>query len=270
MAVVLNHSKASGAARLILLGIANHEGDGGAFPSKERLGRYANIDEGNVRRHLRSLEDLGELSTEVNGGQVRDQAGKLLPRALQPNLYRVILTCPPDCDGSPQHRISAKPQVECEGVDLTPGPEGGVILTLGALVTPGEGSNQPPKPSLEPSLKPLSASADEMTIPGTEDPASFEAFVNAYAPRGHMRRSGAKTVRTAWAKAVTKAPAALIVQQATRYRAVRQIEEDRGSQPQYQKQADVWLNQEQWLTDYPAPETTPSRPPSTEDFWSKR
>ena len=75
MNLVLNYSKATGRAKLVLLGIANHFGDNGAWPSISTLARYANASERSVKRDIQELVELGELSVEVNcapmGGQYK-------------------------------------------------------------------------------------------------------------------------------------------------------------------------------------------------------
>jgi len=75
MNLVLNHSKATGRAKLVLLGIANHFGDNGAWPSISTLARYANASERSVKRDIQELVELGELTVEVNcapiGGQYK-------------------------------------------------------------------------------------------------------------------------------------------------------------------------------------------------------
>jgi len=73
IALVLNKSRAEGRAKLVLIGIANHHGDNGAWPSLETLARYANASERSVRRDLRYLEELGELSVEINGSEFGGQ-----------------------------------------------------------------------------------------------------------------------------------------------------------------------------------------------------
>lgn len=75
MNLVLNYSKATGRAKLVLLGIANHFGDNGAWPSISTLARYANASERSVKRDIQELVELGELNVEVNsaptGGQYK-------------------------------------------------------------------------------------------------------------------------------------------------------------------------------------------------------
>lgn len=73
MNLVLNHSKATGRAKLVLLGIANHFGDNGAWPSIETLARYANASERSVKRDIQELVDLGELTVDVNAAPMKSQ-----------------------------------------------------------------------------------------------------------------------------------------------------------------------------------------------------
>ena len=73
MNLVLNHSKATGRAKLVLLGIANHFGDNGAWPSISTLARYANASERSVKRDIQELVELGELTVEVNSAPIGGQ-----------------------------------------------------------------------------------------------------------------------------------------------------------------------------------------------------
>lgn len=109
MSLVLHHSKSKGTAKLVLLGIANHEGDGGAWPAVATLMRYAHADRRTVQRAIERLVDLGELQV------LRQKGGNdMTHSALRPNLYRVKVFCPHTCDGSSQHRLkhSALPGFE--------------------------------------------------------------------------------------------------------------------------------------------------------------
>lgn len=103
MAVVLNHSKAKGTAKLVLLGIANHDGDGGSYPSVERLAVYAGVAERNVQKALNQLVSSGELVIETQQGGDRDtHPGR------RTNRYLLRVACPPWCDHSTQHRDTRK------------------------------------------------------------------------------------------------------------------------------------------------------------------
>jgi hypothetical protein len=84
MTLVLNHSKAQGRAKLVLIGIANHQGDNGAWPSIETLARYANASERSVMRDIQELEQMGELIVERNAAPISAR--------YKPNLYWVNVT----------------------------------------------------------------------------------------------------------------------------------------------------------------------------------
>ena len=73
VSLVLNHSKATGRAKLVLLGIANHLGDQGAWPSISTLARYANASERSVKRDIQELVELGELKVELQNAPTRSQ-----------------------------------------------------------------------------------------------------------------------------------------------------------------------------------------------------
>lgn len=137
MALVLNHSQAKGTDKLVLLGIANHQGDGGAWPTLATLARYANCSERTVQRSISVLVDLGELLVEVNsGGTMRTD-----PR-YRPNRYEVVLRCPADCDGSMQHRVGSG----ATSVSSLAGGRGDIPDVLGATPLSSE-------PSIQPSIK---------------------------------------------------------------------------------------------------------------------
>lgn len=86
MALVLRHSRSKGTDKVVLIGIANHDGDGGAWPAIATLARYANVSERTVQRSIESLVALGELEVLENAG---GKAGMRADR--RPNLYRITL-----------------------------------------------------------------------------------------------------------------------------------------------------------------------------------
>lgn len=73
VSLVLNKSKAQGRAKLVLLGIANHLGDQGSWPSIATLARYANASERSVKRDIQELIQLGELHVEVQNAPTNSQ-----------------------------------------------------------------------------------------------------------------------------------------------------------------------------------------------------
>lgn len=95
LTVVLNHSKARGTEKLVLIGIANHHGDAGAWPSVARLAGYSNMSERRVQQAIKALQQSGELTVTKGGGA---GVGKY-----KTNLYWINVKCPPSCSGFPQH-----------------------------------------------------------------------------------------------------------------------------------------------------------------------
>jgi len=73
VSLVLNNSRATGRAKLVLLGIANHLGDHGAWPSISTLARYANSSERSVKRDIQELVGLGELKVEMQNAPTKTQ-----------------------------------------------------------------------------------------------------------------------------------------------------------------------------------------------------
>lgn len=100
LAVALHHSKSRGTAKVVLLGIANHDGDAGSFPKVATLAKYANVHPRRVQQAIATLVELGEISVDTKQGGMRD-----MPDHLRPNLYRFTLACPADCDRSSAHRM---------------------------------------------------------------------------------------------------------------------------------------------------------------------
>lgn len=73
ISLVLNNSRAEGRAKLVLIGIANHHGDNGAWPSIATLARYANSSERSIKRDLQYLQEIGEITVEINGSDFGGQ-----------------------------------------------------------------------------------------------------------------------------------------------------------------------------------------------------
>lgn len=103
MAIALHHSRAKGSAKLILVGIGNHDGDGGAMPSMATLAKYGGVDVRQARKLVRRLEALGEIRTHVQAGTL-----DYLDDHEQPNRYDFLLACPAWCDRSKHHRDTRK------------------------------------------------------------------------------------------------------------------------------------------------------------------
>ena len=98
-------------AKLVLLGIANHDGDGGAWPSIATLRRYANCSESTVHRAIKRLVEAGYVEVEANAGGTHQTRPDRRPNRYNVD-YRAVV-----------HRLS--PDVDERGVtDDTPCPNG--------------------------------------------------------------------------------------------------------------------------------------------------
>lgn len=167
ISLVLNHSRATGVAKLVMIGIANHDGDGGAWPSQATLARYANCTDRTVRSALLELVALGELIVHSRKGGSR----KTDPRH-RPNLYELTLSTTPVCD---RKQFSARD-------DSRPEMEGGYDRKQFST-----------EPSLEPST--ITTSTDLTSPPPESGFISLDAYFQAHpdeAPRV-----------TRWAKGLT-------------------------------------------------------------------
>ena len=155
LAIVLNHSQATGTAKVLLLGIANHAGDGGAWPSIRTLTRYAGVDERNVRRALRQLEELGELRIAVQSG-----GSDRLPSYRRPNRYEVLVRCPRWCDRSAQHRDARQVDLDLWEDEGTPWRQR----------PPTPGNSAPPPPGVS-APRPLASPPAEPSLNHQQEPA---------------------------------------------------------------------------------------------------
>lgn len=125
MATVLHHATIGGSAKLVLLGIANHDGDGGAWPSISTLAKYASVNRRHVQRILRQLETDGLITTFERDGIT--------------NLYRVTIECPDDCSGGSQHKKRGGDIQTTGDIQTAPG---------GDIQTTGGATHRPPEPLL--------------------------------------------------------------------------------------------------------------------------
>lgn len=96
VSAVLHHSKASPHAKLVLIAIAYHENESGAWMSQATLARMCNMSERTVRRHISELRDLHEIDIIADDGQGFGSR--------KSNRYFIILDCPEGCDGSFSHK----------------------------------------------------------------------------------------------------------------------------------------------------------------------
>lgn len=100
VAIALHHSKAKGTVKLVLIGIANHDGDAGSFPKTATLAKYANVHPRRVSAAIAELVKLGEIRVIPKKG-----GGHSLRDELRPNVYEIMLECPANCDRTKGHNL---------------------------------------------------------------------------------------------------------------------------------------------------------------------
>lgn len=115
MNAVWRESRADGRARLVLLAIADHQGELGAWPSIQTLSRMVNASERSVQRDIQHLQQIGELKVETQSAPVGGQ--------YRSNLYWVILPGVTD-------RASGVTKNASGVTDLASGVTAGGVLTL--------------------------------------------------------------------------------------------------------------------------------------------
>jgi hypothetical protein len=164
IAIVLNHSKAKGSAKVILIGIANHlnPDNDGAWPSQAKLANYANITDRAVRTAIDELVKLGELRYEVGTGRSYNQ--------YKPNRYWLTLSCPPECDGSANHKI--REEVSNNRVEVFDS-QGGSFLQSGWKQTSYE-------PLIEPKEEPLINLSPQNKFEGRSVQDLFDEWYSHY------------------------------------------------------------------------------------------
>ena len=86
LAAVFERSGSRNGARLVLLSIANHDGDGGSWPTISTISRESGLTERSVHEALRRLQDDGELKVHPNAGGTMDWRNDR-----RPNRYQIVL-----------------------------------------------------------------------------------------------------------------------------------------------------------------------------------
>lgn len=125
------------AEKLLLIGIANHDGDGGAWPAMSTLAGYLGYSERHTRRLIAALVERGLVSVEYNAGGT-DRT----PDDRRPNRYTLHL---PIVDKSGDGGTHMSPRK----------PNGGTCVSeRGDILGTDGGTHMSPEPSfLEPSIK---------------------------------------------------------------------------------------------------------------------
>jgi len=96
---VLHHSTLSHGQRMILMVIADHHGETGAWCSVATIAEQSGCCIRTVQRAIAAAEAVGELRRDINAG---GPSG--IRRDRRPNLYHITIDCPESCAGGPAHR----------------------------------------------------------------------------------------------------------------------------------------------------------------------
>lgn len=213
MSIVINHSTLRGTQRTVLMILANHHGEHGAWPSIETLARGANCSPRTVQRAITAAIEAGELEVILQDGGTHNTRPDR-----RPNRYFLLLGCPPECDGSPSHRVrkpaanttprgdtGVAPQPvdksprgdtrdtpqEPRGDILSPRGDTGVTLTIRepsllTPVSPETTDRATPGPTDGPQPEQDQPAGADVAVPATVDPRladpGFLRFLAAVAP----------------------------------------------------------------------------------------
>ena len=201
-ALVWAHSQATGSALLALLAIADHDGDGGSWPSMDTIAQRARVTREAARKIVRKLEAMGEIVTDRNGG-----GGLRTAHHMRTNRYEVRIVCPPSCDRSARHRERTAEATEAEildgigwpkPVDHTPPPNGGVPSARRGAPPPHGGANHPLNTlnhgNSETEANSVTASAHESEKPKADPATVFRRAINEKQLKRKAARAVAKSL----------------------------------------------------------------------------
>ncbi len=109
MTLAWDHSESRGTTRLVLLAIADHDGDGGAWPAMATIARKANCSPRRAQECVRELVKMGELRVHERGGGTLQT-----PSWERPNRYEITIT-PVDNSTDTPCENSQDPPAESRG-----------------------------------------------------------------------------------------------------------------------------------------------------------
>lgn len=213
----------SATKKLILVGICNHDGDGGSWPAKSTLARYAGCSERTVIRLTQELEDEGWITIHKQGGGTVNTRADRRTNLYVVNYLRGDTFCHPvdDSRGDTQRAHG----VTSDDHGVTSSASRGDIAVS-------------PEPSLNHPSEPSTANTLAVVKPGDE----WDCFWQDY-----PRKQGKAEARKRWAKMThserLEALDAL----------VRWVDYYATVPPQYVPHASTWLNQRRWEDDIPQP-----------------
>lgn len=210
IAKVFAESKSEGAARLVLLALADVAADTGEITAYKRsysiLAGKANCAEGTVRRSIAKLVELGELVVLEQGGGRRSTS------------YQITLEGAPDDHAPDEHPARASGASRVDEVSTQGAPDEHPVSPSSSIDGPS-------------SSTPL-----ELQLAEPPPRWTFDAFWAAY-PR-HVAKAAAER---AWKQALNHAPGSTIVEGAARYASeVADRTPDKIAHPA------TWLNGRRW------------------------
>ncbi len=226
IASVLENSEMKGTARLVLIALANRDGDHGIHPSIDALARDCRMSRRAVQEAIRRCVEAGELHVEPNAG----------PNGT--NRYWLHI----DRGGC---RF-------CTRAESAP-----VQIPAGKLHPNPRNKNYPPESSRNPSGSSNSRppTGDAASRAPAPDPLG-EAFAEFW--RVYPRRVGKRAARTAFERAVGRGvPAERILEGARRFAGDPNLPE-----PRFIPHPATWLNQDCWDDDPLPPRAGSGRPRS--------
>jgi DNA-binding transcriptional ArsR family regulator len=226
-ALNLEDDRLTAVDRLVLIGVANHDGDGGAWPAVATLARYAGVAPRSVSRSLSRLEDLGLLVRhQQQGGNSRTRADQ------RPNLYELVKTR----DDTP-----VTPSGERDDTPVTPRDDTTVTPPL---------TDRSPEPSIEPSTEPSTPPVVPQGGPvEVVDPwiRAFDSWWTAY-----PRKVGKPVAFRAFKKKVAKMSTGQMLQCMNGTKAWIEHWKLVGTEEQFIPHPSTFLNQERYNDPIPA------------------
>lgn len=195
--------------KLVLIGICNHDGDGGAWPSIATLSMYAATSTRTVQRAIAALVEHGYVTVDTNaGGTMQTRNDR------RPNHYVVH---------RPRHGATPTSPRESNGV--TP-------------VTERDDTAMSPEPSLN---RPTTLAQPPLSASELEgDSAHFETFWTIW-----PKKMGKGAARKAFSRATRRADPATIIAGAERIS--REWDAMPAVEHKYVPYPERWLNADRWL-----------------------
>ena len=211
-------------AKLVLVGIANHDGDGGAWPSINTLAKYAGVSTRSVQRAIAQLESAGLVTRHMQGGgtaAMRDHT--------RPNLYIIHFKGRGDTSVTPP---------------VTPASQGG-DTSVAPRVTPAS-----PKPSYEPSTKPsVENTSSSLETTSAEVLEEWEGYFNSFW-KAYPRSVGKPTAQRAFKKLFDTAD---MTEMAHGLHAWVNFWSSSETDESFIPHAGTWLNDRRWEATPPVP-----------------